>query len=132
MFSPTVTVTADIHLVSFLKKDKQWDCAPFLYFTQDQPPRIHSIGEHPTDRSSLQYIHLFEEPISTFDYSEVLAAFMRHGVFSVSGKGTMIRPKIHVIITSSLSIYLRGFSSIIFSRAAFEAGATSVTVERRA
>lgn len=132
MFSPTITVKADINRFSFEKKDREWTSEPFLYFTHDAPPRIHSIGEHPSEKNSLRYIHLFQEPTSNLDYFEILVSFMRHGVFSVSGKGTMIRPKIHVIISQPLATYLRGFSDIIFSRAAFEAGATSVTIERQA
>ncbi len=69
-------------------------------------------------------VDLFQEPLRALDYSDLLAAFFRHGFFLVLGGGFLRpRPRVCISVARPLQGFLRHYHRGVFRTAALEAGA---------
>lgn len=122
---PTISIRVSAECVVFTEGSRSCRLRPHLYLDADSPTaRILSVGEPPAFGPSVG-VDLFQEPLRALDYSLLLAAFLRHGLFSLRGGGSFfrLRPRICFVISDSLRAFFRHYHRGVFMAAALASGA---------
>lgn len=127
MFKNRISIRVERNLVTFTKGSKSVSLPPYICI--DDAAIILSVGEPALSTSKSTRINLFEEPQSPNDYSDVLEAFLRHGI-AVLLERTLFRrrPSLDFFVSPDVATFLRRYHKSIFSDAAIHSGAVSVTV----
>lgn len=122
IFDNTVLVTADTELFVFSRGSRSANLQPSLCLSLDSPPLILAVGESTTEQEHV-FVHLFRKPLLPFNYTELLAAFLRHGISTISSSRWMIRARVKFIVSERLCDHAAGYYDGILRAAAMHAGA---------
>lgn len=132
---PHLFVHASLDVVSFQMGSRSQWLVPRLYLDSESPTaQILGVGElaEPVATSAtassaaVVCVDLFREPRLRLNHSALLAAFLRHGFYTVRG-GSFIspRPRVEFTVDPALRHFLRNYEEAVFRQAAIEAGASA-------